>query len=213
MRRGTQADHYRGVATMAIGMADGSEAVMGDIGIDRDLLIAAALVPMSARPGVRPVGALEDRTGAHRQPRAAPPGVRRPSGALVGLPSRWCTAWPRIRILAEGAFVKASLETTIVQYADVAFWKVLEAGGRSRRRCTSPVLRVGHSAPALTGKRALVTGAARGIGFAIAAGLDAAGAGSSGWTWRRRRGRAFASLPSQARFRRLDVTGEHAWEP
>jgi hypothetical protein len=25
--------------------------------------------------------------------------------------------------------VKASLETTIVQYADVAFWKVLEAGG------------------------------------------------------------------------------------
>ena len=44
MRRGTQADHYRGVATMAIGMADGLEAVMGDVDIDRDLLVAAALV-------------------------------------------------------------------------------------------------------------------------------------------------------------------------
>jgi hypothetical protein len=30
---------------------------------------------------------------------------------------------------AEGALVKASLETTIVQYADVAFWKMLDAGG------------------------------------------------------------------------------------
>ncbi len=44
MRRGTQADHYRGVATMAVGMADGLEQVMGDVGIDRDVLIAAALV-------------------------------------------------------------------------------------------------------------------------------------------------------------------------
>ncbi len=31
--------------------------------------------------------------------------------------------------LAEGSFVKASFETTIVQYADVAFWKMLEAAG------------------------------------------------------------------------------------
>ena len=31
--------------------------------------------------------------------------------------------------MGEGKFVKASLETTIVQYADVAFWKALEAGG------------------------------------------------------------------------------------
>jgi hypothetical protein len=31
--------------------------------------------------------------------------------------------------MGEGAFVKASLETTVVQYADVAFWKILDAGG------------------------------------------------------------------------------------
>jgi hypothetical protein len=31
--------------------------------------------------------------------------------------------------MAEGSFVRASLETTIVQYADAAFWTTLEAGG------------------------------------------------------------------------------------
>src|SRR5205823_8920406 len=44
MTRGTQADHYRGVATMALGMAKGLEEVMGDLNIDYDLLVAAALV-------------------------------------------------------------------------------------------------------------------------------------------------------------------------
>jgi hypothetical protein len=31
--------------------------------------------------------------------------------------------------MAEGSFVRASLETTIVQYADAAFWTMLDAGG------------------------------------------------------------------------------------
>ena len=31
--------------------------------------------------------------------------------------------------MGEGAFVRASIATTIVQYADVAFWKILDAGG------------------------------------------------------------------------------------
>jgi hypothetical protein len=35
---GTQTDHIRGVARMAQGLADGLEAVHGDLGINRDLL-------------------------------------------------------------------------------------------------------------------------------------------------------------------------------
>jgi hypothetical protein len=31
--------------------------------------------------------------------------------------------------LAEGQFVEASVETTLVQYADIAFWKLMEAAG------------------------------------------------------------------------------------
>jgi putative nucleotidyltransferase with HDIG domain len=130
MRRGTQADHYRGVATMAIGMADGLETVMGDLDIDRDLLIAAALVHDVGK-------AWEfdqwDRWKDERR-RSGSPALRHPIyGAhlalSVGLPEAIVHCVAAHPYLAEGAFVKASLETTIVQYADVAFWKVLEAAG------------------------------------------------------------------------------------
>src|SRR5215208_8244592 len=43
MLRGTQADHFRGVARMAVALADGLEAVMGPIGINRDVLMAGSL--------------------------------------------------------------------------------------------------------------------------------------------------------------------------
>jgi hypothetical protein len=44
MTRGTQADHYRGVARMAGGITKWIELVMGSLDIDYDLLDAAALV-------------------------------------------------------------------------------------------------------------------------------------------------------------------------
>jgi putative nucleotidyltransferase with HDIG domain len=131
MRRGTQADHYRGVATMAIGMADGLEAVVGDIGIDRDLLIAGALV--------HDVGKAWEFDQWERwkgdRARSGSPALRHPVyGAhlalSVGLPESVVHCVAAHPYLAEGAFVKASLETTIVQYADVAFWKALESAGQ-----------------------------------------------------------------------------------
>jgi putative nucleotidyltransferase with HDIG domain len=130
MRRGTQADHYRGVATMAIGMAEGMEAVMGDIGIDRDLLIAGALV--------HDVGKAWEFDQWERwkgdRTKTGSPALRHPIyGAhlalMVGLPEPIVHCVAAHPYLAEGAFVRASLETTIVQYADVAFWKVLESAG------------------------------------------------------------------------------------
>jgi putative nucleotidyltransferase with HDIG domain len=130
MRRGTQADHYRGVATMAVGMAEGMEAVMGDVGIDRDILIAGALV--------HDVGKAWEFDQWERwkgeRIRSGSPALRHPVyGAhlaiSVGLPEAVVHCVAAHPYLAEGSFVKASLETTIVQYADVAFWKVLEAAG------------------------------------------------------------------------------------
>ena len=50
MLRGTQADHFRGVARMALALADGIEAVMGPIGIDRDVLLAGALCHDVGKP-------------------------------------------------------------------------------------------------------------------------------------------------------------------
>ena len=48
LKEGTQADHIRGVSCMAQGLADGVEAIHGDIGIDRDLLWACGCVTTSA---------------------------------------------------------------------------------------------------------------------------------------------------------------------
>src|ERR1700754_726503 len=44
MTRGTQADHYRGTATMAVGLAKGMQDVLPHVEIDYDVLVAAALV-------------------------------------------------------------------------------------------------------------------------------------------------------------------------
>ena len=130
MRRGTQADHYRAVATMAVGMARGLEDVMGDLEIDYDILIAAALV--------HDVGKAYEFDGWERwkreRNRTGSPSLRHPVyGAHLALqlempePVVHCVA--AHPYMGEGQFVRASVETTIVQYADVAFWKILEAGG------------------------------------------------------------------------------------
>jgi putative nucleotidyltransferase with HDIG domain len=130
MKRGSQADHYRGVATMALGLAKGLEDVLGDVGIDRDLLVAAALV--------HDVGKAYEFSNWERwkdeRSRTGSPALRHPVyGAhlaiAVGLPEEIVHCVAAHPYMGEGSFVKASLETTVVQYADVAFWKVLDAGG------------------------------------------------------------------------------------
>ena len=130
MKRGTQADHYRGTTTMALGLAKGMQEVLPHVEIDYDVLIAAALV--------HDVGKAyeyehHERWKASRS-RTGSPSLRHPAyGAhlalIVGLPEPVVHCVAVHPYLAEGAFVKASLETTIVQYADVAFWKMLDAGG------------------------------------------------------------------------------------
>ncbi len=129
MRRGTQADHYRGTTTMAVGLAKGMQEVLGHVEIDYDVLVAAALV--------HDVGKAYEYEHWERwkgdRARTGSPSLRHPAygthlALTVGLPEPVVHCVAAHPYLAEGAFVKASLETTIVQYADVAFWKMLEAG-------------------------------------------------------------------------------------
>ncbi len=130
MRRGTQADHYRGVATMAVGMAKGLEQAMGNLEIDYDILVAAALV--------HDVGKAYEFAGWERwksdRSRTGSPALRHPVyGAhlalTLGMPEPIVHCIAAHPYMGEGQFVKASVETTIVQYADVAFWMILDAGG------------------------------------------------------------------------------------
>jgi 23S rRNA maturation-related 3'-5' exoribonuclease YhaM len=130
MKKGTQADHYRGVATMAIGMARGMQEVLPHVEIDFDILIAAALTHDVGK-------AYEyehwDRWAGDRG-RTGSPSLRHPIygthlGLSVGLPEPVVHCIAAHSYMAEGTFVRASLETTIVQYADAAFWTMLDAGG------------------------------------------------------------------------------------
>ena len=136
MKRGTQADHYRGVARMAIGMADELERVMGPFGVDRDLLIAGALC--------HDVGKAYEFSPRNRERwdsdtmHAGRPAVRHPVygvhlGLRAGLPEAVIHCIGAHSLHGEGAFVEASLETRIVQYADIAFWEMLETAGLVER--------------------------------------------------------------------------------
>jgi putative nucleotidyltransferase with HDIG domain len=130
MKQGTQADHYRATTTMAVGMARGMQEVLPHVEIDYDILIAAALTHDVGK-------AYEyehwDRWAADRR-RTGSPSLRHPAyGAhlalSVGLPEPVVHCVAVHSYMAEGSFVRASLETTIVQYADAAFWTMLDAGG------------------------------------------------------------------------------------
>src|SRR5437867_7094833 len=50
MKRGTQADHIRGVTRMALALATALEEVVGPVGVDRDLLLACALCHDVGKP-------------------------------------------------------------------------------------------------------------------------------------------------------------------
>jgi putative nucleotidyltransferase with HDIG domain len=130
MKRGTQADHLRGVAKMAVAMADALESVAGPVGIDRDVLIAGALCHDVGK-------AFEFSPRNQARWRANPaaagyPSIRHPVYGVhvaltVGLPE--AVAHIAGAHSAEGERVERSLENTIVNIADHAFWTILARAG------------------------------------------------------------------------------------
>jgi putative nucleotidyltransferase with HDIG domain len=129
MRRGTQADHFRGVARMAMSLADGLEAVIGPLGIDRDILLAGALCHDLGKPyefSPRNIARWQANPAA-----AGFPSVRHPAYGVhlaltAGLPEAVVHIVGAHSMHAEGQYVQPSLENVIVQYADAAFWDMLD---------------------------------------------------------------------------------------
>lgn len=130
MKRGTQADHLRGVARVALAIAAEMERTCGPLSINRDVLLACALCHDVGKP-------FEFSPRNQARWRANPaaagfPAVRHPVYGVyvaltVGLPEavvHACGAHSR-----EGENVQRSLENTIVHHADYAFWDVLRVGG------------------------------------------------------------------------------------
>ena len=130
MKQGTQADHLRGVARIALAMADSLDQVVGPLGIDRDLLCAAALCHDLGKPfEFSPANQARWRADPRK---AGFPAVRHPAYGVhvaltVGLPEVIVhTAGAHS---AEGENVERSLVNTIVHLADHAYWTILRRAG------------------------------------------------------------------------------------
>jgi putative nucleotidyltransferase with HDIG domain len=132
IRRGSQVEHLRAVATMALGLARGLREVFPEVEIDEDVLVAASLL--------HDVGKAYEISPANlerwqRDPsRAGLPAVRHPVygvhvALLAGLPEEVVHVVGAHSVHREGAFVEPSLENVLVQYADYVQWKGLEVAG------------------------------------------------------------------------------------
>jgi putative nucleotidyltransferase with HDIG domain len=129
LKRGTQADHIRGVTRMALALAEQLQAQLPDLRIDRDILIAGALCHDVGKPWEFDP---ENRRRWESDPRAAGlPSIRHPAFGVhvcltVGLPEE--VAHCAAAHSGEGELLVRSLENTIVHHADYAFWGIARAG-------------------------------------------------------------------------------------
>jgi putative nucleotidyltransferase with HDIG domain len=133
LKEGSQVAHLRGTARIAIGMAEGLEQVLGPCGINRDVVIAGALLHDVGK-------AYEYSPRNQARWKANPalagcPAVRHPVYGVhialsVGLPESLVHLIGAHSTGGEGDLVVRSLETVIVQFADLAFWKMTERAGR-----------------------------------------------------------------------------------
>ncbi len=145
----SMADHLRGTAMIAIGMADGFERVAGASRINRDLLLAAALCHDVGKPWE-----MSPRNEARwkADPAAAGSPSFRHSGyglhicLTVGLPETVAHTAGYHSGGGEGEWIQRSIENTIVYLADLAFWKLVERLGMTEGEIFDPattVMKVG----------------------------------------------------------------------
>ena len=130
IKAGTQAEHLRGVARAAVGLADALSAVFPDLKIDRDMVIAGGLCHDLGKAWEFDP---ENQKRWKADPRAVGfPSVRHPPyGVHAALSAGLPEAIVHIAGAhsGEGELVVRSLECTIVHSADYAFWDALKAGG------------------------------------------------------------------------------------
>jgi putative nucleotidyltransferase with HDIG domain len=129
LKRGRQTDHIRGVTRLAMALADELQAVLPDLQVNRDLLIAGALCHDVGKPWEFDP---ENRRRWEARPRAAGlPSIRHPAYGVhicltVGLPEE--VAHCAAAHSGEGELLVRSLENTIIHHADYAFWGIARAG-------------------------------------------------------------------------------------
>lgn len=127
---GTQSDHLRGVARMALGIADALEVSVNSFKIDRDLLIACALCHDVGKPfefSPRNQARWTANPGSTGLPAIRHPAYGVHLALTVGLPE--VVVHSAGYHSGEGELVERSLEVTIIRHCDRAFWEILKRAG------------------------------------------------------------------------------------
>lgn len=130
LKQGTQVDHLRGVALLALRMADQLVELQPDLAVNRDVVIAGALVHDVGKPFEFKA---ESQARWEQNPGRSgwPPARHSVHGwhicRSVGLPDE--VAHIAVGHSREGEIIIRSLECTIVTHADHAYWQILQAGG------------------------------------------------------------------------------------
>ena len=139
LKEGSQIDHLRGVALLSMRMAEQLKELKPGLDIDRDVMIAGALV--------HDVGKAREFKEANQarwkqapQQAGWPPARHSVHGyyicKTVDLPDE--VAHIAIAHSREGVFVMKSLECTIVSHADHSYWEIMKAGGQLIDSYTPP---------------------------------------------------------------------------
>jgi putative nucleotidyltransferase with HDIG domain len=128
--QGTQSGHFRGVARIAQGIADGFEAMHPNVRIDRDLLWACALCHDLGKPyemSLRNQERWKKDVASYGYPaiRHSVYGVH--IALLAGLPE--VVAHTAGTHSGEGELIRRSLLNTIVHFADHCYWHMVDRAG------------------------------------------------------------------------------------
>jgi putative nucleotidyltransferase with HDIG domain len=127
----TQGDHMRATAVVAQAIADGMERVHGDLGIDRDLLLACSLCHDVGKPfefSPRNQKRWKSDVSVSGYPSIRHPVYGTYVALTVGLPE--AVAHSAGAHSGEGELIRRSMENTIVHHADKLYWEVMELAGR-----------------------------------------------------------------------------------
>lgn len=129
LKRGTQADHLRGVTATAIGMADAMLTQFPELPLERDIMIAGSLCHDVGKPYEYDSVRMEQRKKSAAK--AGWPIIRHPPYGLhicltVGLPEE--VAHIACGHSYEGEVLARSVACTIVHFADKGYWATMRAG-------------------------------------------------------------------------------------
>lgn len=137
----TQADHIRGTALIALGMAEQAEKVLGPLGIDMDIVLAGGLIHDVGKPyefSARNQKRWSEQTARYGWPAFRHSGYGLHICLVAGLPEEVAHIAGYHSGGGEGEWIQRSLAGHLVADADLAYWHIVDRVGLLDRPMFDP---------------------------------------------------------------------------